>query len=160
MSTNQNNTRPHHGTAVYRKLPFVEGNPYSNNINGIEFTVIKTVNYEEVNIIAVYRSPHISLTQLCSALQNIIGNNNNSNIIIGDFNVNWLCETERQSLYNVMVRDYGYRQLITNCTTDNNTLIDHLYTNVVNMKTSSGNLETYFSDHKAIWVACKCPSAT
>ena len=65
MSTDQNNTQPYHGTAVYSKLPFVEGYPYSNNINGIEFTVIKTVNYEEVDIIAVYRSPHISLTWLC-----------------------------------------------------------------------------------------------
>ena len=59
-----------------------------------------------------------------------------------------------------MVRDYGYRQLITNCTTDNNTLIDHLCTNVANMETSSGSLETYFSDHKEIWVACKHASTT
>jgi hypothetical protein len=62
---------------------------------------------------------------------------------------------ERQSLYNVMVRDNGYRQLIDKSTTDNNTLIDHIYTNIVNMVTVSGNLETYFSDHKAIWTACK-----
>ena len=37
----------------------------------------------------------------------------------------------------------GYRQLIDNPTTDNNTLIDHIYTNTVNMETVSGNLETY-----------------
>ena len=53
-----------------------------------------------------------------------------------------------------MVRDNGYRQLIDNPTTDNNTVIDHIYTNIV-METVSGNLETYFSDHKAIWIACK-----
>jgi hypothetical protein len=54
-----------------------------------------------------------------------------------------------------MVRDNGYRQLIDNSTTDNNTLIDHIYTNIVNMETVSGNLETYFSDHKAIWISSK-----
>ena len=45
-----------------------------------------------------------------------------------------------------MVRDKGYRQLIDNPTIDNNTLIDHIYTytNLVNVKTVSGNLETYF----------------
>ena len=54
-----------------------------------------------------------------------------------------------------MVRDNGYRQLIDNCTTDYNTLIDHVYTNIENVETVSGNLETYFSDHKAIWISYK-----
>ena len=88
--------------------------------------------------------------QLCSALQHIVDQTSNNNIFIGDFNVNWLVEVERQSLYNVMVRDNGYRRLIDNPTTDNNTVIDQIYTNIVNMETVSGNLETYFSDHKAI----------
>ena len=59
-----------------------------------------------------------------------------------------MVDTERQSLYNVMIRDNRY-------TTDNNTLIDHIYTNITNMEVDSGNLETYFSDHKAIWISCK-----
>ena len=62
--------------------------------------------------------------------------------------MNWMVDTERQSLYNVMIRDNHY-------TTDNNTLIDHIYTNITNMEVDSGNLETYFSDHKAIWISCK-----
>ena len=115
----------------------------------------KIQNYEHINIIAVYRSPQVPLGQRCSALQHIVDQASNNNIFIGDFNVNWLVEMERQSLYNDMVRDNGYRQLIENPTTDNNTVIDHIYTNIVNMETVSGNLETYFSDHKAIWIACK-----
>ena len=145
--SNQNNRRPYHGTAVYSKLPFVEGYLYSNNINGIEFTVIKVNSYEHINIIAVYRSPQVPLTQLCSALGHIVDHSSH-NIFIGDFNVNWLVEVERQSLYNVMVRDNGYRQLIYNPTTGNNTVIHHIYTNIV-------NLETYFNDHKAIWMSCQ-----
>ena len=78
-------------------------------------------------------------------LQHIVDQTSNNNIFIADFNVNWLVEVERQSLYNVMVRDDGYRQLIDNPTTDNNTVIDHIYTNIVHkvMETVSGNLETY-----------------
>ena len=154
LVSNQNNIQPYHGTAVYSKLPFVEGYPYSSNINGIEFTVVKVTNYEDINIIAVYRSPQIPLTQLCLALQHIV-NHSNNNIFIRDFNVNWLIEVERQSLYNVMVRDNDYRHLINNSTIDNNALIDHIYTNIVNVQTLSGNLETYLSDHKAIWISCK-----
>ena len=115
----------------------------------------KIQNYEHINIIAVYRSPQVPLGQRCSALQHIVDQTSNNNIFIGDFNVNWLVEMERQSLYNVMLRDNGYRQLIDNPTTDNNTVIDHIYTNIVNVETVSDNLETYFSDHKAIWIACK-----
>ena len=35
-----------------------------------------------------------------------------------------------------MVKDNGYKQFIDNLTTDNNTLIDHIYiyTNIVNME--------------------------
>ena len=142
LISNQNNRRPSHSTAVYSKLPFVEGYPYSNNINGIEFIVIKVTNYEDINIIGVYCSPQVPLAKLCSALQHIVDHSINNNIFIGDFNVNWLVEVERQSLYNIMVRDNGYRQLIQNPTTDNNTLIDHIFTNIVNMETDSGNLET------------------
>ena len=45
-----------------------------------------------------------------------------------------------------MVRDNGYRQLIDNPTTYNNTL-DDIHTNIVSVETVSGNLETYFSGH-------------
>lgn len=41
------------------------------------------------------------LTQLCSALLHIIDHRSH-NIFIGDFNVNWLVEVEKQSLYNAM----------------------------------------------------------
>jgi hypothetical protein len=87
-----NNARPYHGTAVYSKIPFAEGYPYCHNIHGIEFTIIKLINHEHTTIIAVYRSPQIHLSQLCSALEDIAVNG--INIFIGDFNVNWLNNTE------------------------------------------------------------------
>ena len=61
---------------------------------------------------------------------------------------------QRQSLYNIMARDNGYTQLISNCTTDNKTIIDHIYSNIADT-VNSAVLETYFSDHKAIWTSCK-----
>jgi hypothetical protein len=53
-----------------------------------------------------------------------------------------------------MVRDNGYTQLISTCTTDNKTIIDHIYSNIADT-VNLGVLETYFSDHKAIWTSCK-----
>ena len=84
----------------------------------------------------------------------IVQDTSHENIFIGDFNVDWLVETRRQSLYNVMVKDNSYRQLISTFTTDNQTIIDHIYTNTADV-VNSGVLETYFSDHKAIWTIWK-----
>ena len=54
-------------------------------------------------------------------------------IILGDFNIDWLVETERRPIYNLLVRDNGYKQLISSYTTDNKTLIDHIYTNILHL---------------------------
>ena len=73
---------------------------------------------------------------------------------MGDFNVNWLDEVERRSFYNVMINENGLEQFVSSCTTDNGTLIDHLYMNLIE-DVLAGTLGTYFSDHKAIWALVK-----
>ena len=80
-------------------------------------------------------------------------------IVIGDFNVNWLDELQRQSLYNLMINELALEQMISSFTTDNRTLIDHLYTNLKE-EIHAGTLETYFSDHKAIWASIKVKNET
>ncbi len=54
-----------------------------------------------------------------------------------------------------MVIENDYSQLITNYTTNSKTLIDHVYTNLMEQSVHAGILETYFSDHKAIWASLK-----
>ncbi len=53
-----------------------------------------------------------------------------------------------------MVVENSYRQIISGFATDNGTLIDHLYTDLIE-ENHAGILETYFSDHKAIWASLK-----
>ena len=151
-----NGGRPFGGTAVYCRVPFVPGYPYSHNINGIEFTFIKVIPLPNFSIVAVYRSPKIPISQLCSALREVVRESaSDENAIIGDFNVNWLSETDRNPIYNVMVRDNSYVQLISDYTTDNKTIIDHIYCKTTSQSVNSGILETYFSDHKTIWLSYK-----
>ena len=52
------------------------------------------------------------------------------NIFIVDFNINWLDGSNRRPLYNLFVICNNYRQLISTYTTDNQTTIDHVYTNL------------------------------
>ena len=77
----------------------------------------------------------------------------NNKIILGDFNINWLVETERRPLCNLLVRDKHYKQLISTYTTDNKTVIDHIYTNISHLDIQVRVLETYFSDHKTVWIS-------
>ena len=53
--------RPYGGAAVYSRVPLKEGYPYAHNVNGIEFTIIKTESNPHLNIIGLY----ISFTQYC-----------------------------------------------------------------------------------------------
>ena len=89
---------------------------------------------------------------MCEAISEVLNTILLDNsIIFGDFNINWLIETERRPLYNLIVKDKGYKQLISTCTTDNKTAIDYIYINISHLDVQAGVLETYFSDHKAIW---------
>ncbi|CAB3983616.1 ATP-dependent DNA helicase PIF1 [Paramuricea clavata] len=149
--------RPYHGTAIYSKLPMLNGYPRARNGNGIEFTIIKTVQCPDLIIIGIYRSPRVAVSSLLTTLRACILEENPSSqvIIIGDFNINWLNELERRSLYSLMINELSLEQLISTYTTDNRTLIDHLYTNLNKGEVHAGILETYFSDHKAIWASVK-----
>ena len=151
-----NGNRPYHGTAVYSRLQMLNGYPHARNYHGIELTIAKTVEHPDLTIVGIYRSPRVVLSSLLTAIRTTLEENPSSQVIfIGDFNVNWLDEVERRSLYNLIINENGLQQLISSCTTDNGTLIDHLYTNLIEEDVQVGTLETYFSDHKAIWASVK-----
>ena len=106
-----NGSRPYGGTAVYSKIPYFPGYPYCLNINGVEVTIIKIVSREDWTILGIYRSPKVPVRQLCEAITEVLNSIAQENIIIlGDFNVNWLIDTERRPLYNLLVKDEHYRQ--------------------------------------------------
>ena len=75
----------------------------------------------------------------------------NFKIFMGDFNVNWFNHSEREALYNFFIREHQYKQLMSSYTTDNKTCIDHIYTNLPETQVRVGILETYFTDHRAIY---------
>ena len=141
---------------MYSKIPYLTGYPCCNGIHGIDLTVIKITSLVDWTIIGIYRPRKVSLRQLCQAnaeTLNAITPDNNI-IILGDFNINWLVETERRPLFNLLVRDKHFKQWISTYATDNNTVIDHIYTNInSHLDIQAAVLETYFSDHKAVWVS-------
>ena len=151
------NTRPFGGTAVYSCLDYYPGYPQCANRNGIEITILRFIIIPPVTIVGVYRSPAVSIRELCSAIKETVeALPTQLNIFIGDFNVNWFNTLQRALLYNLFIRDSDYRQLVTCCTTDSKTCIDHIYTNLPELQISNQVLETYVSDHKAVCVILDC----
>ena len=69
--------------------------------------------------------------------------------------MNWLNKDQTSGLRNLMISQYGYSQHIKDYTTVYETIIDHIYTNIPVYCVNVGILETYYSDHKAIWIAVK-----
>ena len=47
--------------------------------------------------------------------------------------------------------EHQYKQLMSSYATDNKTCIDHIYTNLPETQVRVGILETYFTDHRAIY---------
>ena len=60
-------TRPYGGTAVYSRIPLLDGYPLGRIINGVEFTVIKTNHRPDPTIIGLYHSPKIAVSHLVIA---------------------------------------------------------------------------------------------
>ena len=119
---------------------------------------MKVMILPHVTIISVYRSLAVPVQQLCYALNEVLSLSCSQlfNIFIGDYNINWLDESYRRPLYNLFVNYNNYRQLISTYITDNQTTIEHIYTNLSESQANGQILEIYFSDHKPICVLINC----
>ena len=96
-------------------------------------------------MIAIYRSPGVPIRQFCAALREVLAlSSTQLKILIGDFNVNWFNVSEREPLYNLLVRDNHYRQLISSYITDSKTCIDHIYSNLPETQVKVHTLKTLF----------------
>ena len=154
--TSNQNQRPYDGTAVYSRLDYYPGYPFHCNRNGVEITVLRLMVAPHITITAIYRSPKVPMIQFCRALNDVLTMSlTEYNVLIGDFNVNWLNTKQKEPLYNIFIRTH-YRQLVSCYTTDNKTCIDLIYTNLPEAQVETNILETYFSDHKAVYALINC----
>ena len=94
----------------------------------------------------IYRSPKVPVQQLWQAITEVLNGISPGNIImLGDLNVSWLVDIEKRPLYNLLVNDKHYKQLISTYITDSKIVIDHIYTNihVDNLNIQAVVLETF-----------------
>ena len=154
-------TRTPYGTAVYVKdnIQLIL-EPSRCNYNHVEMTLLK-VNHpvNNLHVVGIYRSKSkVKISMFVDALKHLhstyINDPNTPVIILGDFNVNLFENaSDKNTLSKYLIEEKQYVQLISQVTTDYKTQIDHIYTNIPERVKSSGVLESYFSDHKPIFVS-------
>ena len=63
------------------------------------------MTFQNWTILGIYRSPKVCVSQLFEAISEVLNTILLDNsIIVGDFNINWLIETERRLLYNLLLK--------------------------------------------------------
>ena len=158
----ESNVATAYGTAFYIKNSIkCICEPYRCNFNEVEITVC--VIHEPIpnlHIIGIYRSKaKVNLQNFVTAINHVLDEifcyqNTAPTIILGDYNIDLMdqCSSQCKTLMNCLVNQRGYTQVLNQYTTDYRTQIDHIYTKVPNDVQSVGVLESYYSDHKPVYV--------
>ena len=108
------------------------------------------VNHQQLCIVAVYRRPQLSLSRFLTLFKDYLYHLPHSTIptiILGDFNENLL-----SSLLSSYMLSVGFSQLVTVPTTNQGSLLDHIYYNRSNAD-AVDVVDTYYSDHSACFVS-------
>jgi hypothetical protein len=156
---NNKTVRPVFGLAVYHRTP-IDGvyhycQPTAKGTY-VEFVVIRVAHMPvlgNVSVVAIYSSPQASMVELKAAIDEINLQLDlhkcDATFIMGDFNIDIIKHKSSQMLKYLS----KYRQIVSIPTTDYHSLLDHVYTDVPPNHIQAGVLESYFSDHKPVWVA-------
>ena len=157
----QCNTRTCYETTVYIKKNIKCSEiPYRFNVNNVEITIM-VINHPIPNllIIGIYRSgTNVTVSKLIDALIYLHDSKLSKPlvpaVILSDFNINLMkVSGEQNALTKCLIDERRYTQLVNQCTTDSHTQIDHIYTNIPQLVQSAGTLESYYSDHKPIFIS-------
>uniref|UniRef100_A0A8C4HPS9 ATP-dependent DNA helicase n=1 Tax=Dicentrarchus labrax TaxID=13489 RepID=A0A8C4HPS9_DICLA len=149
------------GVAVYCKSHIqAEARRYFQNVTDLEFVVVKLMAPVRAVIAAVYRPPHFCLKKFLPNMESLLDSldmmNHQPVIVCGDFNEDLLCKGKKaiQELF----QSKGYTQLITDATTENRTLLDHIYVSQPHTCVQSGVLQTYHSYHSPVYSILTLPA--
>ena len=118
------------------------------------------VKQQQLCIVAVYRRPQLPLSTFIPLFSDYLGLLPHSaipTIILGDFNDNQLSLSPTSALSKYMT-SLGFSQLVTMPTTDQGSLLDHIYYNQSNAALVDV-VDTYYSDHSACFISIPTSTA-
>jgi hypothetical protein len=142
------------GVIIYIKNNLISNLVYSIStvdIEGLWVNVRMNTNTKPIILGCVYRRPKATAVfdeQLDLILQSLP--DNHCSILVGDVNYDSVTPTTRDSHFFDLMESLGYKQLVTmptRVTDTTESLIDHIYTNNVNLHTKTATVLHDLSDH-------------
>ena len=146
-ATNQLREQSHGGVAIYTKIKVSSRlNIAVDNLESIAIIITNPVSFV---ISVIYRPPSYSIKQFCKCLLNYLNELHKIStrcIVMGDFNEDLM---KHNSQVNKLMCDNGYKQYVSKPTTENGTLIDHVYSKGLDIL-DADVIPIYYSYHEAI----------
>ncbi len=135
----------HGGVGIYHKEKVSMDLPCIN----IE-CVMCNIEHLNTTVAVVYRPPSYNMPLFKEKLTTLVNEMNclpGGKIILGDFNENLF---NYSSIHDLM-QHFGFTQIVEKPTTENNTLIDHVYVKDIDLdKINIDIMPTYFSYHDCV----------
>ena len=147
------NKRPYHGLIIYIKNSFDVLQADSISLSEFESIMLLVKSDKSIfQILIVYKAPSTKYDTLCSLLKDKVIPSVDQLlplIIMGDFNID--VSDGNSQFVQFMLKELQCNQLVKETTTNQNTTIDLIFTNI--KQTKNGVIHMPWSDHKAIWVS-------
>jgi hypothetical protein len=127
----------------------VENYEYIPILNALKFDLVDTNLQESRSFLLLYRKNNSIVSQYMEALQYVI-NSSRIDMILGDFNINYLNEIHCQPLS--LIESLNYTQIVTEPTfVSAGTLLDHVYVRPTSIRILNNSVvSVYYSDHDAV----------
>ena len=148
--------RPHLGLAAYHKRHVevtYKQKALFQNVDYIRCDV-NTEHCGEVKIVGFYKHQNATCAQFLRGLRLVLSEfdpDEHQFILIGDANIDYFSESNDAVALRNFLSSKRLAQKITQPTHNMRNCIDHIYTNIQSCE--CGVSETYYSDHKGIWIA-------
>lgn len=123
-------------------------------MNAVKFVIFSTTTQKRKTLLLLYRKQSTNINQYCQNLKDIL-DQNSIDIILGDFNINYLANNNEVKVLKELMDIYTYTQIVQTPTfLSAGSLLDHMYINP-QMFTVLDNsvVSVYYSDHQAIKVS-------
>ena len=123
---------------------------YFPSINALKFDLVNSQSQELQTFLLLYRKQASNIVQYLDCLRYIL-DSYKIDMILGDFNMNYLNDNQVQPLKYLMV-SFNYTQIVTKPTfISSGSLLDHVYVrSTVFQILDISVVNVYYSDHDAI----------
>ena len=127
---------------------------YFPQVNGIKFTVISNTTQLSSEMLILYRKNRSNISQYIQDLRNIV-NSYAIDIIMGDFNMNYLNDDTIEPLKTLM-NSLLYSQLVQGPTfVSAGSTLDQVYIKPTYDIVQNSIISVYYSDHDAVKISIK-----